>query len=202
MKLYLAFTALAVCTSLYSHSQNDSLQAICQDITLELDENSLAEIFPSDIYAGDFETSGIQTMVLDQTTFDLSHLGSNTVSLVVADEMGNTSTCTAEVTIVENSEFEYGVDIEINNPSSQFDEVEFALEFYPNPVQEELNIFIADLEAEFIEVELLAINGQVVFKGQLNSGMNQINVSKYDAGVYFLKVSSGADSKTEQITIR
>ncbi|MCB0684116.1 MAG: hypothetical protein KDC32_24905, partial [Saprospiraceae bacterium] len=78
--------------------------AVCQDITIELDKFGLVSILPTDIDGGSTDNCA-PPEVLDfqasQVDFDCSHLGPNTVVLTVTDPCGNASTCTAIVTVVE-----------------------------------------------------------------------------------------------------
>ncbi len=74
--------------------------AVCQDITIDLDPvTGTATITPADIDNGSTDNCGIDFMGLDITTFDCSMIGANTVTLDVMDASGNTSTCTATVTV-------------------------------------------------------------------------------------------------------
>ena len=51
---------------------------------------------------GSNDNCSVATLALDQTTFDCTNLGDNTVTLAVEDACGNTSTCDATVTVVDN----------------------------------------------------------------------------------------------------
>ncbi|MEM7185736.1 MAG: T9SS type A sorting domain-containing protein [Bacteroidota bacterium] len=76
--------------------------ANCQSITVSLDANGMVEITPADIDNGSSDTNGIASIELDVTSFDCSHLGENTVTLTVTDTYGNTSDCTAIVTVIDD----------------------------------------------------------------------------------------------------
>ena len=76
--------------------------AICQDITAQLDANGAASIVAGDIDNGSTDACGIASLALDNTTFDCSNVGANTVTLTVTDVNGNSSTCTATVTVEDN----------------------------------------------------------------------------------------------------
>lgn len=75
--------------------------AICQDITVELDSAGEAIIVPSDVDNGSSDECGIDSWDLSQSLFDCSHLGENEVTLKLADEHGNTTTCLATITVVD-----------------------------------------------------------------------------------------------------
>ncbi|WP_028892116.1 T9SS C-terminal target domain-containing protein [Tenacibaculum sp. 47A_GOM-205m] len=74
-------------------------EAICQDITVQLDASGIATITAIDIDNGSTDTCGIASMSLDKTTFDCSSVGINIVTLTVEDTNGNTNSCAATVTI-------------------------------------------------------------------------------------------------------
>ncbi|MEO6131142.1 MAG: T9SS type A sorting domain-containing protein, partial [Saprospiraceae bacterium] len=80
------------------------LQANCQNITIFLDSNGNASIDPSQIDNGSGGGcfAGTLTFMLSQTDFNCSNLGPNIVILTVTDEMGNSATCSAVVTVVDN----------------------------------------------------------------------------------------------------
>ena len=76
--------------------------AICQDITVELDASGAVSITAEDIDNGSYDNCGIDDLSLDITSFDCSDVGPNTVTLTVTDVAGNSSTCTATVTVEDN----------------------------------------------------------------------------------------------------
>ncbi len=73
--------------------------AICSDITIQLDESGLATINAEDINGGSTDNCGIDTIFISQYNFTCDELGTNQVTLTVVDNCGNTSTCTATVTV-------------------------------------------------------------------------------------------------------
>ncbi len=82
----------------------DSLapNAVCQNITVELDADGQATITEVDINNGSFDNCGDVTLAIDTTTFTCANIGTNEVVLTVTDENGNTSLCTAVVTVEDN----------------------------------------------------------------------------------------------------
>lgn len=74
--------------------------AICKwGITVQLDAMGSALITATDIDDGSYDNCGIFAFSLDKSTFTATDLGNNTVTLTVVDESGNSSSCTAMVTI-------------------------------------------------------------------------------------------------------
>ncbi|EPR72755.1 secreted hyalin domain protein-likely involved in carbohydrate binding or cell-adhesion [Winogradskyella psychrotolerans RS-3] len=72
---------------------------ITQNITVSLDASLNSTITPSQIDNGSSDNCAIASMTLDETTFDCSHIGENTVTLTVTDINGNSDAATAVVTV-------------------------------------------------------------------------------------------------------
>lgn len=93
--------------------------AICQDITVNLDASGNATITASQIDNGSYDEtggSGLGNMSLSQTDFDCTDAGNTIeVTLTVNDNSGNSSTCTANVTVQDNTApTAIGKDITVN----------------------------------------------------------------------------------------
>lgn len=77
--------------------------AVCQDITISLDAGGSAMITAAQVDGGSTDDVGIINMSLSQDSFDCSDIGENEVTLMVEDGDGNTDSCTAIVTIVDDT---------------------------------------------------------------------------------------------------
>ncbi|MBS1547058.1 MAG: HYR domain-containing protein, partial [Bacteroidetes bacterium] len=77
--------------------------AICQNATVYLDASGQASITATDINGGSFDNCSVANLSVSQSQFDCSNLGANSVVLTVTDPSGNSSTCIATVTVVDNS---------------------------------------------------------------------------------------------------
>lgn len=81
--------------------------ANCQDITVELDANAMACVFPEDISNGSSDACGTSYLTYKFSngdyarTYACAGAGDNIVTLVVTDLVGQTSTCTATITVEE-----------------------------------------------------------------------------------------------------
>jgi len=73
--------------------------AICKPVTITL-VNGTASITTADINNNSTDNCSPMTYSLSKSTFNCSNLGANTVTLTVTDVSGNSSTCTATVTVV------------------------------------------------------------------------------------------------------
>ncbi|WP_345373464.1 gliding motility-associated C-terminal domain-containing protein, partial [Algivirga pacifica] len=93
----------SICTAtvtVVDNSDKTAPEAICQDITVELDADGNVSVTADQIDNGSYDSEGEVTLSIDKTTFDCSHIGTTqVVTLTVTDEAGNTSTCTANVMI-------------------------------------------------------------------------------------------------------
>ncbi|PHS67445.1 MAG: hypothetical protein COB12_03195 [Flavobacterium sp.] len=76
--------------------------AVCQNITVELDVNGQVVVDASSVNGGSSDDSGSISFSLNNNTFDCSDIGTNSVILTVTDPSGNTDTCTAIITVVDN----------------------------------------------------------------------------------------------------
>ncbi|MGB1004359.1 MAG: gliding motility-associated C-terminal domain-containing protein, partial [Salibacteraceae bacterium] len=72
-----------------------------QNINAYLDATGSVSIAVSDIDNGSFDNCSIDSLVLDMTTFDCSHVGANMVTLSATDVNGNSNTSTAIVTVLD-----------------------------------------------------------------------------------------------------
>lgn len=71
---------------------------VCQDITIELDQNGNAAITAADIEGGTYDNCSF-SLKASQTAFDANNLGENVVTLTATDPSGNASACDATVTV-------------------------------------------------------------------------------------------------------
>jgi len=76
--------------------------ALCQPISIALDAFGNATITAQDIDNGSVDACGSVSLSTSETTFDCADLGTNTVTLTVTDTNGNSSTCDAIVTVLDN----------------------------------------------------------------------------------------------------
>jgi len=78
--------------------------AICQDINVTLNTTGNATITASQIDNGSSAMAGIASLVIDNDSFDCSHVGTpQTVWLTVTDTNGDESRCTSTVTVLPNA---------------------------------------------------------------------------------------------------
>ena len=93
----------STCTTLVVVHDVTPPVATCQSITIPLNSSGTATITPAQINNGSSDACGIASMSLSKTTFNCTNVGPNTVTLTVTDVNGLSSTCTATVTVVDNT---------------------------------------------------------------------------------------------------
>ncbi len=88
----------------YQVTLNHPPVANCKNATVYLNATGQASIISSDINNGSTDLDGdALTYSLSKSSFNCSNLGSNAVTLTVADIYGATATCTATVTVIDNT---------------------------------------------------------------------------------------------------
>ena len=93
---------VSTCTATITVQDIINPTAICQDLTVQLDASGAATITAAQVDNGSFDNCGIATMTLDNSSFDCTDVGANTVTLTVTDDNSNVSTCTATITVQDN----------------------------------------------------------------------------------------------------
>jgi hypothetical protein len=89
----------STCTAIVTVQDVTPPIALCHDITVMLDENGQVTITAAQIDNGSSDNCGDITLQVNPSTFDCDSPGANIVTLTVTDGSGNTSTCTAIVTV-------------------------------------------------------------------------------------------------------
>jgi hypothetical protein len=74
---------------------------------------------------------------------------------------------------------------------------------YLNPVNNEINILLPDLEYKTIHVSLITINGSKIFEKEFNGNNNYIIINdlKAEKGIYFLKISTDEIVEVKKLII-
>src|SRR5438128_3584170 len=89
------------CSATVTVVDRETPAAVCQDLIVQLDATGHATITPAQINNGSSDACGIAGLSLDKTSFDCTNIGTNLVTLTVTDNNGNSQTCTATVTVVD-----------------------------------------------------------------------------------------------------
>src|SRR5688572_1129004 len=75
--------------------------AICQNYLATLSSTGNVTITPTNVDGGSTYDCGLLNMTVTPNTFNCADVGPNTVTLTVTDINGNTSACTATVTVAD-----------------------------------------------------------------------------------------------------
>ena len=93
----------STCTAVVTVTDTTPPTAVCKNITIALVQGT-ASITASQINGGSTSAcGGPVTVSASPTNFNCSNLGPNNVTLTVTDGQGNTSTCTAVVTVIDTT---------------------------------------------------------------------------------------------------
>lgn len=93
----------STCTATVTVEENILPECATQDITVALTTDGTVTITADQIDNGSTDECGpVTDLVVMPNEFDCENLGENIVTLTVSDQFGNTSTCTATVTVTES----------------------------------------------------------------------------------------------------
>lgn len=117
------------------------------------------------------------------------------------DGVGQTtlnSVCYGDYSLTVNNEVGCGMTMEfsIGNLSSGYLGTDTKIEFYPNPVQNEINF--SGVEIENAEIQIYSLDGKEILRKKI-ADENKIDVSELSSGSYILKVITEAGVHTVQI---
>ncbi|MCH9659544.1 MAG: T9SS type A sorting domain-containing protein [Bacteroidetes bacterium] len=95
---------MAECIAVVTVLDDINPSAVCQNITVALDNNGVVTIDASQLDGGSTDFCGIASMSISEDTFSCSDIGANSVIFTVVDTSGNTDTCSAIVTIEDDTD--------------------------------------------------------------------------------------------------
>ena len=176
----------ASCSSIITVEDNIAPVANCQDITVLLDGSGNATITGDDVDNGSADACGIASLTVSPNSFDVGDLGDNTVTLTVTDVNGNTTTCTAIVTVTDVLSVENILTTE-------------NVKLYPNPTEESLIIsFPREME---VSIQLFDVVGKLIQQQTdfLVSETHTMDISNLNTGTYFILIKSEIGTLTKRI---
>jgi len=91
----------STCEATVTVEDNVDPVAVCQDITVTLDETGNATITGEDVNGNSTDNCGIASYSVEPNAFTCADIGTVPVVLTVTDTSGNTATCDATVTVTE-----------------------------------------------------------------------------------------------------
>ncbi|MCB9341330.1 MAG: HYR domain-containing protein [Lewinellaceae bacterium] len=91
------------CNATVTVQDNTPPTAICQNLTVQLNNSGGASVSKTQINNGSFDNCGTVNLVsATPSAFNCNNIGPNSVTLAINDGNGNTATCTATVTVQDN----------------------------------------------------------------------------------------------------
>lgn len=78
---------------------NTAPTAICQNVILALGPDGTATLTPEMVDNGSSDACGLGGITISQTAFNCSHIGPNSVTMIVTDVAGNSDSCVATVNV-------------------------------------------------------------------------------------------------------
>jgi len=93
----------ATCSAIITVIDDLAPNVVCQNITLPLNASGNVSINAAQIDNGSSDNCGIVSMSVSPNTLDCSNLGANTITLTAVDASGNSSSCTATITLTDNA---------------------------------------------------------------------------------------------------
>lgn len=91
------------CSASVTVEDNIAPSANCQNVTVVLDGNGNGSTTAGALDGGSADNCSVSSVSASQTTFDCNDVGNNNITLTVTDVASNTSTCVAQVTVVDNT---------------------------------------------------------------------------------------------------
>ena len=92
----------ATCNAIVTVEDVTAPDVVCQNITVELDENGEAVIIADDVIASNDDACGLFETSVDISEFNCDDIGTPVVVTVFSEDVnGNIATCTAEVTVID-----------------------------------------------------------------------------------------------------
>jgi hypothetical protein len=117
---------------------------------------------------------------------------------------GGAVSLTSGSTIIYSTTGSYGSGVsrnfEISNTAGNNDNILSSVKFYPNPVEDVINII--NLEVSNINYNISDNQGRIVAQGIINYNNDSINISNLEQGTYFIKINNENVSKIEKIIIK
>ncbi len=95
------------CTAEVTVEDDEDPTVVCNDITIDLDDNGNVTLTEADIETignGSSDNCNELDFEVNESTFDCTDFGVNTITLTVSDDSGNTASCEAEVTVDDDQD--------------------------------------------------------------------------------------------------
>jgi PKD repeat protein len=166
----------------YDLCKSDTIRpnAICKDLTVNLNTSGFVDITESQVDSGSNDACGIKSRLLSQTHFTSG--GTKNVILTIKDNQGNTSTCSSKIAVLKDNSFSEAL-------------LFTNLSIYPNPFKNQLILSYDVTENTDIKIFITDIVGRKIISIpsviQPNSKNNIVLNTEYlNIGTYILQIES------------
>jgi len=96
----------------------------------------------------------------------------------------------------------YSVEFVVS-PSTKVQDVTIKkFDLYPNPCDSHINIVFSDIDNEIKHIQLFDIFGKMIYEKKVNQDSLQINMSSYNQGFYFIRITNSKNEYTHKIIKR
>jgi hypothetical protein len=171
--------------------------ANCKPITVAL-MNGSATIVASDIDNGSTDNCGAVTLSVSKTSFTVADLGNKLVTLTVTDQAGNSSSCTALVTVMSEPVTVSSAPnaAPLVQPEEKVIVEELTVQVSPNPASVSFKFLVYSKSDSPVTIRITDAAGRIVdgIKG-LTIGMPVTLGSKLVSGSYVAEVIQGKERK-------
>ncbi len=157
------------------------------DFTSEISFNSVATVFKVLLNSVEAVSGTDYTMSNGKITF--LKKGVFTVEMKNT-EMENSTATTGIINVIASTN--------TNTPSLVLDNI--SVEVYPNPVQDILTI--KNEGAKIKKVEVINVNGSIIYQAQPNASVYQLSTANYSKGIYFVQITTDAGVNVHKIMKR
>ncbi|WP_159800444.1 T9SS type A sorting domain-containing protein, partial [Flavobacterium sp. MK4S-17] len=167
---------------------NEGTGGVAGDVTLNDLLNSVA-VNDADITISITDNGGLAGITVDAdgniNVPASATEGTYTVVYSICENVDNTNCSSAEVIIV------------VSPPLRVKDFNKTSVNIYPNPATSTVNVEIKGVSYDNLDVVVCDLNGRIVKKQRLGSGLTAINISSFEEGIYIFSIvsDSGVISK-------
>lgn len=90
-----------------------------------------------------------------------------------------------------------------NNSLIKHENEDYAIAMYPNPTDGQFEIALYHDQSNInMSVEVVNIQGKVVYQGTIQNGVNYLDIGQVDSGVYFVNVEDGSTMERMKIVVK
>ena len=96
----------------------------------------------------------------------------------------------------------YNIEFVVSQTSKVQDVKITEFDLYPNPCNSHINIVFSNIDNEIKHIQLFDIFGKMIYEKNLNQNSLQINMSPYNQGIYFIRITNNKNEHKHKIIKR